>query len=148
MKPHWILVANATEARLLQQEAGTPLVVLQAFHDPKGRLHSATLGDDKAGHAVSGHGFGGTALQPRQDPQRKEHVHFARDLAEHLEQAAREQRYGSLAVYASSPFLGELKQLFGEGTRKLLAGTHDVDLTSFGVAEIERRLQEERSRAH
>ena len=148
MKPHWILVANATEARLLQQEPGAPLVVLQAFHHPESRLHTAELGDDRAGREVSGHGFGGAAYQPRLDAQRKQHLHFARDLADHLEQAAREQRYASLAVYASSPFLGELKQLFGDGTRRLLAGTHDVDLTSFGVAEIERRVQEERSRAH
>jgi protein required for attachment to host cells len=148
MKPHWILVANASEARLLQQEAGGPLVVLQAFHHPESRLHTATLGDDKAGREVSGHGFGGSAYQPRMDAQHKQHLHFARDLADHLEQAAGEHRYESLAVYASSPFLGELRHLLGDATRKLVAGTHDVDLTSFDVAEIERRLQEERSRAH
>jgi protein required for attachment to host cells len=148
MKPHWILVANATEARLLQQEPGGPLVVLQAFHHPESRLHTAELGDDRAGREVSGHGFGGAAYQPRLDAQRKQHLHFARDLADHLEQAAGEHRYASLAVYASSPFLGELKQLFGDATRKLVAGTHDVDLTSFDVAEIERRVQQERSRAH
>ena len=51
-------------------------------------------------------------------------------------------------MYASSPFLGELKHLFGDATRKLVAGTHDVDLTSFDVAEIEQRVQQERSRAH
>ena len=148
MKPHWILVANATEARLLQQEPGNPLVVLQAFHHPEGRLHTAQLGDDKAGREASGHGFGGAAYQPRADAHRKQHLHFAHDLADHLEQAAGEHAYASLAVYASSPFLGELKQLFGDATRKLLAGTHDVDLTGFGVAEIERRGQHERSQAH
>ena len=111
MKPHWILVANATEARLLQQETGKALVLL---------------------NACDGEG----------------HLHFARDIADQLEQGAREHAYAWLAVYASSDFLGELRQLFGEATRKLLAGTHEADLTGFSVAEIERRMRQERSRAH
>ena len=148
MKPHWILVANATEARLLQQENASPLVVLHAFHHPEGRLHSSELGDDKAGRELSGHGFGGAAFQPRVPAQRKEHLHFAEELADALEQAAQQGQYASLAIYASSPFLGELKHELGEATRRLLAGTHDTDLTSFGVAEIEHRLQQERARAH
>jgi protein required for attachment to host cells len=124
------------------------MTVLHAFHHPEGRLHTAALGDDKAGRDLSGHGFGSAAYQPRLDPHRKEHLHFARDIADYLEQAAGEHAYASLGVYASSPFLGELRQLFGDATRRLLAGTHDVDLTSFDVVEIERRLQAERSRAH
>jgi protein required for attachment to host cells len=148
MKPHWILVANATQARLLQQEEGEPLVVLQAFHHPAGRQHSAQLGDDKAGREVSGHGFGGSPYQPRVDAQTKEHLHFAHELADHLEKAAAQHQYAAVVLYASSPFLGELKQALGDGTRKLLAGTHDVDLTSFGITEIEQRLQKDRSSAH
>ena len=144
MKPHWILVANATEARLLQQEQGEPLVVLQAFHHPAGRQHSAQLGDDKAGREASGHGFGGAAYQPHVDAQTKEHLQFARELAAHLEKAAGEHLYAALALYASSPFLGELKNALGEGTHKLLTATHDVDLTSFGLGEIERRLAQAR----
>jgi protein required for attachment to host cells len=140
MKPHWILVANATEARLLQREPGTPLVVLQAFHHPEGRSSSAELGDDKAGRDLSGHGFGSAAYQPRLDAHRKEHLHFARELAGYLEQAATQQRYETLALCASSPFLGELKQALGDGAQRRLAETHDVDLTHFGVGEIEQRL--------
>lgn len=141
MKPNWILVANATEARILRQEPGCPLAVLQAFHHPAGRARSSTLGDDKAGREQSDRGFGGTAYEPRVDAQTKEHLHFARELADALEAGAREGSYATVAIHASSPFLGELKHALGEGTRRLLAGTHDVDLTSFAVQEIEQRLQ-------
>jgi protein required for attachment to host cells len=111
MTPHWILVANATQARLLQQEPGKAMIL----------LHES----DAGGHA-----------------------HFARDIADCLEQGAREHAYAWVAVYASSDVLGELRQLFGEATRKLLAGTHAIDLTAFSVAEIESRMRQERSRAH
>lgn len=141
MKPNWILIANATEARLLEQEPGNPLVVLQAFHHPAGRMHSSTLGDAKAGSEHSGHGFASAALQPRVDAQTKEHLHFAHELAQKLEQGATQGSYAALSIHASSPFLGELKQALGEQTRRLPVSTHDVDLTSFGLGEIEARLQ-------
>lgn len=143
MKPHWILIANASQARLLQQEQGCPIVVLKGFHHPASRLHSSELGDDKAGRELSGRGFGGAAFEPRIDAQHKEHLEFARELAEELEAAAREGRYASLSLFASSPFLGELKQALQDGSQRLLTSTRDVDLTSVGVAEIEHRIAHE-----
>jgi protein required for attachment to host cells len=148
MKPNWILVANATEARLLAQEPGTPLVVLQAFHHPAGRMHSSALGDAKSGREQSGHGFASAALQPRVDAQTKEHLHFAHELAQKLEQGATQGSYAALSIHASSPFLGELKQALGEHTRRLAVSTHDVDLTSFGLGEIEARLRHQSAPSH
>lgn len=141
MKPDWILVANASQARLLQKEPGAPLVVLQAFHHPASRQHSSTLGDDKAGREKSDRSFGGAAYEPRVDAQSKEHLHFAHELAEALEQGTREGRYANVQVFASSPFLGEIRQALEDGTRRHLAGMHDVDLTALGLAEIEERVR-------
>lgn len=141
MKPDWILVANASQARLLQKEPGSPLVVLQAFHHPASRQRSSTLGDDKAGREKSDGSFGGTAYQPRVDAQAKEQLHFARELAAALEQGARDGRYATVQVFASSPFLGELRHALEDGTRRHVAGMHDVDLTALGLSEIEERVR-------
>ncbi|MFC5499392.1 host attachment protein [Caenimonas terrae] len=140
MKPDWILIANAGHARLLQHESGTPLVELKSFEHPASRLHTSELGDDKAGRQKSDSAFGGAAFPPRMDPHHKEQLHFASELAAALEQAAGEGRFQRLTVYASSPFLGELKAALGASTMRLLAGTHDLDLTSFALAEIESRI--------
>lgn len=150
MKPNWILIANASQARLLQQEEGCPIVVLKAFHHPASRQRSAVLGDDKAGKELSDRGFGGAAYEPRTDAQHKEFKHFAEELARELETAAQDHAFAALTVFASSPFLGVLKQELGEGTQRLLKNTHDVDLTSVGLAELEKRVQfeEAQSRAH
>lgn len=67
-------------------------------------------------------------------------------VARILQDGARQGSYGALAIHASSPFLGELKQALGEAARRLLTGTQDVDLTSFGVQEIEQRLQQATAR--
>lgn len=145
MKPDWTLIANATHARLLQQENDNPMVLLRAFEHPKGRLHTSELGDAPAGRELSGRGFGGAAFEPRMDPHRKEHLHFAHELADCLEKGAQSGDYGSLAIFSSSPFLGELKARLGHATLALLKETHDVDLTSVGPAEIERRIRHETS---
>ena len=73
----------------------------------------------------------------------KEHQQFAREIAEYLEHAARENRYRALHLFAASHFLGDIKQALGDNTRKLLAGTHDVDLTPVGLTELERRIAHE-----
>ena len=143
MKPTWILIANAAHARLLQQDAAGRLAMLQSLEHPASRMRSSRLGDDKAGRELSDRGFGAAAFEPRVDAQHKEQLHFARELAELLEEGAREQRYEALRVFASNPFLGHLKQVLGTGTQRLLAGTHDVDLTPVGPAELPARIAHE-----
>jgi protein required for attachment to host cells len=142
-KPQWTLVANASSARLFRQDGDGPMTPVGTFAHPSSREHSSVLGDDKAGRELSGHGFGGAAFEPRLDAQRKERLRFGRELAETLEAGAREGSYGSLRLFAGSPFLGELKQLLGPATQRLLAGAHDLDLTHVGLAELGARIRDE-----
>lgn len=148
MKPHWTLVANASHARLLQQEQGCPLVVLKSFEHPASRLHTSALGDDRAGHGATDHDSSGAAYAPRLDAHRKEHVHFAQELASALEQGAQKALYEHVTVYASSPFLGELKHALGDGTRRLLSDAHDSDLSSLALEDIERHIAQQQARSH
>lgn len=143
MKPDWILIANAAHARLLQHEPGQRLALLRTFEHPDTRKKGIELADDKAGRELSGRGFGGAAYEAQTDTRRKEHQRFARELAEHLENEARNNAFGSLHLFASSPFLGELKQELGGVTQRLVAGTHDVDLTAVGPAELGSRIEDE-----
>lgn len=143
MKPDWILIANASHARLLRREGGNLLVVLESFEHPESRSKVSELADDKMGREDSDSSFGGSAYQPRVDAKEKEHVRFARQLADHLERQAQLGNFRSLAIFASSPFLGELKAELGDATARLLSTTHDLDLTSFGLTELEQRVGHE-----
>jgi protein required for attachment to host cells len=146
MKPDWILIANATHARLLRHERGSPMVILESFEHPESRSKISELADDKMGQEKSDRSFGGAAYQPKMDAKQKEHMRFARELADHLEQQAQQGSFRSLVIFASSPFLGELKAELGEATARLLPITHDLDLTSFGLTELEQRVQSELAR--
>ena len=143
MKPDWILIANATHARLLRRENGGLMIVLETFDHPASRSKVSDLADDKMGREDSDTSFGGSAYQPRVDAKQKEHERFARQLADHLEQQALQGNFRSLAIFASSPFLGELKAELGDASARLLSSTHDVDLTSFGLTELEQRVAHE-----
>lgn len=143
MTSHWILVANAARARLLQRPEAGRLTVLQSFQHPGSRERSARLGRDAAGREMSDRAFGGTAYQPRLDAQHKEQRDFARDLAARLERGARDGECETLSIFASSPFLGLLKHELGDAARRVLVGTYDVDLSSVGLAEMDGRIRYE-----
>lgn len=143
MKPHGILIANATCARLLQQESGAPIVILKSFTHSQGRSRISELVDDRAGYETTANTFGGTSYQPRKNARQNEHERFARELADDLERQAQSGRFDSLAIFASSPFLGELKAELGPATTRMLSGMHDVDLTSFGADELAKHIARE-----
>lgn len=143
MKPDWILIANSTRARLLQKERNERVTELEDFVHPQGRMKVSDLVDDRAGHESTDRSYGGASYQPRTGVKQKEHQRFARELADFLERQAQSGSYRSLALFASSPFLGELKAELGTATSKLLSGSHDLDLTSVGVAELGPRLARE-----
>jgi protein required for attachment to host cells len=123
-KPDWILLANTTRARVLQQEPGSAMVVLESFVHPAGR---------------------GQRAEPLLDARQKEGTRFALELARYLEHEARQGHFGCLTIFASGAFLEELRGGLGKATARLLSGTRELDLTSVGVAELERRVSYELS---
>ena len=143
MNTTWILIANATHARVLRQEGDNRVTVLESFEHPQSRIKIGDLADDRAGQERTDRSFSGTAYTPRIDTKQKEHLRFARELSDFLERQARLNRFESLEVFASSPFLGELKAELGSATAQLVSGTHDLDLTAVGPAELGPRIAHE-----
>ena len=129
MKPDWTLIANGTRARLLQQEPGAPMVILESFIHPVPRAGNGFA----PGSSLFGELDAGWALA-------HQHTDFARELAHLLEQEAQLDHFQSLTIFACSPFLGELEEELGKATRRVLTGVHEVDLTGATLSEIEERI--------
>ena len=141
MKVEWILVANASVARLFQCESPSdPLVPLATMAHPESRLKGSELADDRPGHEATDGSSGGNRYEPRSDVRRKEHQRFAREIAERLDAGLGAGEFKALWIFASSPFLGELKAQLSDAVEQRVARALDSDLTSFGLAEIEQRL--------
>lgn len=140
MKPELILIANAGVARFFQRESDKdPLAALPTVDHPEGHIKASDLGDDRLGHGSNDSRPGGVSFTPRIEPHRKESQRFAHLLAERVDEAIA-AGCGHLLVFASTPFLGELKEALSPAAKKVLRAAVDMDLTSYGVDEIERRI--------
>ena len=143
MKPDLILIANATHARLLRRAPGTALALVHTFEHPQSRAKSSDLTSDSAGQQQTDRGAGSASYPPRLDAKAKEHLRFAQELASHLENEARHNRFHALCIIASSPFLGRLKAELGTAATRLLFATRDLDLTSVPLHELDGRITRE-----
>jgi protein required for attachment to host cells len=132
VKRNWLVVANASRARVLEEADldGHYTHVADLVH-PQSRLKGGQLAGDRPGHVEGiGHGLGSAAYLPRTNPRTREHDRFAREVAARLNEGVAGGRCAGLTLVASDPFLGQLKSHLGEQTRKLLLRTVAADYTA------------------
>ncbi|NMM82692.1 hypothetical protein B2J86_17475 [Acidovorax sp. SRB_14] len=135
-KPVWVVVANGSRARVLEQHPTKPerWTETECWVHPQSRVHGADTGHGPAGHA------GRSGLASRSGPQEHERRAFAQQLAGLVATAVGEHRVGRIVVFASNPFLGELLAHLDSESRKRVADSHALDLTSLGMHELTQRL--------
>ncbi|HEX7438733.1 MAG TPA: host attachment protein [Caldimonas sp.] len=145
MKPQWILVANASHARLFRRASPTdPLIPLATLEHAESRLKASQLADDRPGHEATDNSSGGNSFAPHSDVRRKEHQRFAREICQRLDAGLAAGEFDALWLFASNPFLGELKAQLSDAVDKHVHVALDSDLTALGLAEIEQRLRDPR----
>jgi protein required for attachment to host cells len=147
MKGTWIVIANSSVARCYSREdEHAPWSVVAELDDAMGRAKGIDMVSDRSGYEGVGRGVGrghaGTSFEPRLDPRRKEHEAFAHRVAVALGEAVAAGRCSALVLFASSPFLGEVKSMLGAHATKVLQQSHAVDLTSYTGAELAQRIEQ------
>jgi protein required for attachment to host cells len=135
----WIVVANAARARIFERDDENQALreIADGVHTPS-RQKALELSHDRPGHARKSQAA--TAFAPHTDAREREHLRFAHEVAQFLEEAALTNRIPGLVLLASNPFLGELKAALGDASRRLLKHSAPVDLTSYQHAELEQRV--------
>ncbi|HUC63363.1 MAG TPA: host attachment protein [Alphaproteobacteria bacterium] len=144
-KRTWILVADATRARVLKDEgrgAGLEPALDRGFHHPLEPVHE--MGSERPGHGHQSANAGRFAIEPRADWARAEHRHFADELSHALEAHARAKDFDRLVLIAPSRMLGELRHALGRDARALLHGEIAKDLTEHSVQTVAEHLIEHR----
>lgn len=137
--PDGVLVANSARARLFARDPDNAAMrELASFVHPRARMKTAQLGHDRAGQALKGEAH--TAFEPHTEPHRKERAAFAHELAQRLEEETQRHRFPQVAVFASDPFLGELKAQLGATAQRRLLAAVALDLTAYDGAELEHRV--------
>lgn len=139
---NWLVVANASRARVLEEaDGGKGYVHVADLVHPQSRQKGGELDFDRPGHVTSGaHGAGSAEYRPRVEPHQREVEHFAAELAGLLDAGIADGRCAGLVLVASNPFLGHLKARLGAqaGARVLRTVAHDY--TTLSDADLAQRL--------
>jgi protein required for attachment to host cells len=140
LEKHWILVANAAQARVFERTSFTaPLVEVADWVHTESRMSASETERTPLGHSLAGR----AGLAPRTDLKQKHRSAFAHTLAAYLHEAVLTHRVNALALVVSNPFMGELLAHLDASVHKAVVAQHVLDLTSLSVTELDPRLRSE-----
>jgi protein required for attachment to host cells len=140
MKTSWIVVADASRARVFSRTGRSALTEVATLVHPASRLHARDLGTDAPGRQ-SGHGGRRHQVEPRNDPKEVETIAFAREIAKRVTAARVADEFDELVLIAPPHFLGDLRQMLDDPTRGRIAWTSSKDLAQADPATIEAELE-------
>jgi protein required for attachment to host cells len=130
MKTALILIANASEARLLSRDAMTAtLKTLDSVHRA---ADSAAPGAPRRVQVNAG-----VPLDPRHRRMRD----FAAIVARRVEAELASGHFTALALFAACPFLGELMRQFDRPTKEAMRSVVDADISDLEWAEAAQRVE-------
>lgn len=136
MSTTWILVANASTARLYSNDGPNKgLRLLKEMEHPESREKALDLVSDRSGHNQS-HGGGHGSFIQQTDPKQREADRFALELAKELEQGRAGNNFDRLILVVSSPFSGLLNSRLGNHVREQVTDTIEKDYTRATEKEL------------
>ncbi|MFZ3123544.1 MAG: host attachment protein [Acidovorax sp.] len=140
-KPIWVIVANSSMARVLEFNPARPerWTEKECLTHPQSRQQGSGAGHEPGGHSIAGR----SGLAPRTDPREHERHEFAQQVADTVKAAISAGQVGSLVVFASNPFLGQLLKQLEDVAPKRVSASHPLDLTGLALPDLTRRLHAE-----
>ena len=137
---HWILVANASQAKVWERTSfNEPLVEVIDWVHPESRMPASQTERAPLGHSEAGR----AGLAPRAELKQLHRSEFAKTLAKYFHEAVMNHRMNALALFVSNPFMGELLSHLDAPVQQALVAKHALDLTSLNVTELDKRLRSE-----
>jgi len=138
MKQHdrWVLVANASSARLFRLENMHKLTELEAFVHPESRLHEQDLVSSTPGREFASVGNRRHAYEPKTSQKDHEHALFAKTLSAHLEGARKNNYFQELYLVAAPSFLGILRDALNPAITSTVKKEINKDLVHLSTQEI------------
>jgi protein required for attachment to host cells len=134
----WILVADASRARLLQWETEHFLEIADFTH-PEGHLRNQDLVSDQPGR--KGAGFDRPGLDYGKSPKEVELERFALRLADILKHGLDHQLYEELLLVCPPHFLGCLRKVLDKQVLHTITVALDRDFTDLNRADLVERLR-------
>jgi protein required for attachment to host cells len=139
----WVLVADASRARLLEHDRARQSLELLFDEDrPELRDRELMRDSDRPGRTHESYGSTRHGLQPHTSSDQVIRQRFARELVERLQLGANEQRFSNLLLVAPPAMLGALRHHLDDALRERVIAELDRDLTKISIHELPEHLSE------
>ena len=130
MAMHWVLVADASRARLFS--ANDTLTAFELINDlahVRARMKGSEVESDDRGRSSGGPHGPHSGMEERESLHHREEQVFAHTLADTLEKGAHDNAYERLIVAAAPHFLGVLRGVLPRSVEKRTVATINRDFT-------------------
>lgn len=139
-KNAWLLIANASIARLFKIDKPRAVIPLCTLKHDESRLHNLDLVSDKPGRSFESRGSTRHGLGDEETPKKHEEQVFAKQVARFLEQSHAKNDLEHLYIAAGPTFLGMLRSELHKSTKEIIAGELDKELAHLTLEEIPEHL--------
>jgi protein required for attachment to host cells len=142
-KTVWYVIADGARARVVERnrESGA-YHPIRLFRSKLARLKSSKLKSDRPGRVIESSTSARHAASPRHDPHADAKLAFARDVAGHIESAAKGREFDELVLAAPSRILNEIKKHLETRTLSQVVSELAKDLTKTPDGKLGDHLDE------
>jgi protein required for attachment to host cells len=141
MKTTWILIANASEARLFKTEKHPKdMELIDEFHHPESRQKVVNLVTGGIGSYRKASSTPKSSFEEPTNPKQVEVENFAHELAAKLNEGRNKNLYKNLVLIAPSQFRGLLNKYCNEHVKSLILVALNKDYTKLKKDELSQCL--------
>jgi protein required for attachment to host cells len=141
MRTTWILIANASEARLFQAIKTTrDMKLVDEFSHPASRQKVVNLITDNAGRYRNSNTSPKSRYEEATPPKEVEAERFAHKLASKLNEGRNRNLYRNIIIIAPSQFQGLLNRCCNVHVKNLITNTMDKDYTKLTAHKLLQQL--------
>ena len=142
MSKLWVVVADQSKARIFTvTDRRSALLDVGELEHPEARDREQTLTSDRPGRSFDSKGQGRHAMGSTVEPGKQETIHFAKQVADHVQAAHNEGRCDRLLLVAGPPMLGLLRENLKTSSSMEISEV-EKNLGQYDALEIRKHLPE------
>ncbi|HEV2547470.1 MAG TPA: host attachment protein [Stellaceae bacterium] len=137
----WIVIADGSRARILTpREEGAGFDIVSEATSAEAHVPSREIWADRPGHTQESGSSARHSIEARHDPHEDRKAAFIHKLALQLNEAAEQERFDSLILFAPPRSMAELRARLDEGARRKITAAAPKDLTKVPLSELPSHL--------
>lgn len=137
----WILIANGTQARVLEHNGpGKGLKGVSGLDWSITPLQGQEINTDRPGSTMKSVGPGRSSMDPKTDPVEHREAEFVRSIARELDRKVLDGDFDRLVLVAAPIALGNYRKFLSDHVKKAIVAELDKDLTNVPPPQLDKHF--------